>query len=404
MQEVAVAGKLGWRCGRILALAGVLAVTVSACNGSTGLAARAGQPATTSAASLAAGQTGPRSAVPWQKVGPGWVLAEYWPGRQGFPGELRSAAATLYLFDPAGGRYRLYRWPVTKTPPHLTDWSGDKTRALVSTQDGAEQVVLATGKVIRFRLAGQAQVIGYTRPGGQGLLGQRQAGASFQLARYQLNGRLVKVLVSHVGSTSAVYSPTGATLAVGTGHGLQLVSNHGGILRQLPVPGVTGSCFPARWWTADVVLASCRATGSSRSRLWLVPADGTRPTALTAQRGQHSPDHGDVGAWPVHGRLYLQTVMPSGTGQIFRQKTDGQITKVIFPGTQGNNWIGTASGSRLLVNANTPCYDSDSLLWFNPATRRENPLIKTPRGLAGVVGVVAYGQPGGEFHVGYSCI
>jgi len=34
----------------------------------------------------------------------------------------------LYLFDPVGGRYRLYRWSVTKNAPFLAGWSGDKTR------------------------------------------------------------------------------------------------------------------------------------------------------------------------------------------------------------------------------------------------------------------------------------
>jgi hypothetical protein len=69
----------------------------------------------------------------------------------------------------------------------------------------------------------------------------------------------------------------GRTLAAGATHGLWLVSNHGGVLRRLPVPGVSGGCFPARWWTTAVILASCKAASNGRERLWLVPAGGTSP-------------------------------------------------------------------------------------------------------------------------------
>ena len=153
----------GWR-GTGMVLAAALALSLAAGCGSAGSPARAPGPG----GSLAAGRTGPRSAVPWARVGLGWVLAQYWPGRFGGMAKPEAAAATLYLIDPAGGRYRLYRWPVTRNPPFLTDWSGDKTRALVSTGSAVEQVVLATGQVSQVRLPGRAQVIGYTRPHGGG--------------------------------------------------------------------------------------------------------------------------------------------------------------------------------------------------------------------------------------------
>lgn len=338
--------------------------------------------------------------MPWRQVGAGWVLAEYWPGRLGFAGKPKAAAAVLYLFGPAGGRYRLYRWPVTRNPPFLADWSGDKTRALISTAAGAvEQVVLATGKVTGLRLPGQVQVIGYTRPGGRGLLGWRPAGSGFELARYRLNGRLAKVLVGDAQTVTAVYSPAGTTLAVGARHGVWLVSSHGGVIRVLPVPGTSGRCFPSRWWNSAVILASCQGAGSSRSRLWLVPASGSRPAPLTAQRGRHSPDPGDIGAWRLRGRLYLQALTSSGSGRIFRQAADGQAVPIAVPRTAGNNWILAARGSRLLLSAVTACSDSASLLWFTPATRREQTLISAPHGLAGVLGAVPYGQPTGSFDI-----
>jgi hypothetical protein len=99
-----------------------------------------------------------------------------------------AAGATLYLIDPAGGRYQLYRWPATASPPELIDWSGDETRALLGTGGALEQVRLATGTVSHLRLPGGAQVIGYTRPSGNGLLCWRQTRFHFQLSRYQLTG------------------------------------------------------------------------------------------------------------------------------------------------------------------------------------------------------------------------
>jgi hypothetical protein len=50
--------------------------------------------------------------------------------------------------------------------------------------------------------------------------------------------------------------------------------------------------------------------------------------------------------------------------------------------------------SLLLAAEQDPCDDSNtSLTWFNPVTRREQMLIRTPHALAGVLGAVPYGQP-----------
>ena len=61
------------------------------------------------------------------------MLTVYWPGRFSWAGKPLAAAPVLYLIDPQGGRYQLYRWPITRNPPSLVDWSGDKARALVSS-------------------------------------------------------------------------------------------------------------------------------------------------------------------------------------------------------------------------------------------------------------------------------
>ena len=193
---------------------------------------------------------------------------------------------------------------------------------------------------------------------------------------------------------------------MGSPHGVLLVSNRRGrVIRRLSVPGVRGGCAPSRWWNSRVILAWCNAASNSRSRLWLVPVSGARPSALTPQRGRHSRDPGDIGAWRVRGRLYLQALTSSGIGRIFRQRADGQVAPVTVPRTAGNNWIFAARGPRLLLAAGQdPCADSNnSLLWFNPVTRHEQMLIRTPHALAGVIGAVPYGQPLAPIFVAVAC-
>jgi hypothetical protein len=377
----------GWR-GWSLALAGVMAVGLSAaCGRSSGLTPPGGTRA--AGAGLGAGMVGSRSAVPWRRVGAGWVLAEYWPGRFAGAAKPVAAAATLYLIDPAGGRYQLYRWPDTASPPELIDWSGDKTRALLTTGGALEQLRLATGTVSHLRLPGGTQVIGYTRPSGNGLLGWRQTRSHVQLSRYQLTGHLASILASGLRGIAAVYSATGAMLAAQGQSGIRLISTTGGVIRTLTVPDASGGCFPSRWWSPVIILASCHATAHSHGRLWLVPADGAKPTPLTAQL----PRSGVFGAWRVPAGLYVQTAGSSGEGRILRQAPDGSLTPVTIPGTAGNNAIVQAEGARLLVSAHSPCFGSGSLLWFTPSTHQEQTLVSPPHGTEGVIGIVPYGPP-----------
>jgi TolB protein len=380
--------------GRRAAVTAALTIGLIA-GGSTASLAAGGAPAghgtaALNGAALGAGQVAGRAAVPWRRVGPGWVLAEYWNGRFAEQGKPKAAPATLYLVDPAGGRYRLYQWASTKTPPDLQDWSGDKTRALVATSAGGlEQITLATGKVSRFSLAGQASASGYTRPDGLNILGWTLAGSSYRLARYTLTGARAKVLFTGPGAAAAVYASNGDSLAAGANSGLVLVSNAGGKIRSLHASG-TG-CTPARWWSTGTILASCLGP-NSRSRLWLVPASGAKAKALTPARGPHSPDLGDLDAWKLPGGLYLEAAGPCGTLQVFRQAASGSITLVKIPHTSGNNHILAADGAQLLIGSPVGCSPGETVLWFNPATRHEHVLFKS-----GVLGAVPYGRPSADF-------
>jgi TolB protein len=367
-------------------------------------ASAAARPATSSA-----GQVSPRAAVPWRRVGPGWVLTQYWPGRFGFVKKAVAAPVTLYLISPAGRRYQLHRWASTKQPLYVVDWSGDKTRVVLFAPltGRLSQLTLATGRVSPIRLpAGVSPyfTVSYTRPAGPGLLAVRKIRNRTQLVQLSLTGRLVKVLASGSHDGTFVSSSAGRTIAVGGAAGLQLVSASGGVVRRLAVPRTGSSgCLPARWWNSRTILATCVAKGTHHDRLWLVPASGTRPTPLTPQRGRHSPDPGDLDAWATSGSLYLQSITSNGGLLIFRPGANGGLRLIRPPGSAYDNWVLAAHGSRLLVNEVAPCRGTASARWFSPATGRAQTLVKAPRGRAGAVSVIPFGPPLADIAISVGC-
>jgi hypothetical protein len=331
-----------------------------------------------------------RPQVPWSRVGPGWELVLYTSTAVGSPS--RPAPTTLNLVSPGGRRYQLYRWRSGTVPPALLDWSGDKTRALLGLDNGKlEQITLATGAASIISLPRNAQILGYTRPSGRSLLAAVLSGRRVRFGRYSQHGALQRQLADvKTDNTSLLVSPGGGQLVIGTGSGLVLVSSAGHVVRWLPVHPQAGGCNPVRYWTAGTVLASC-ATTRSGPRLWLVPVDGSRAATLTPVRSQHGPDLGDIGAWRLHGALYVQATGPCGDEFIARQHRNGSVSVISVPGARANdNHIFTAHGGRFLVLAQTGCIGSNSLLWFNPRTRAEQWLFRTPKQAEGVVGVMPY--------------
>ena len=347
------------------------------------------QPARTSQPAGAARPAG----VPWNRVGPGWVLAQY---STAAPEGGKTGPVTLYLIGPGGARYQLARWPDLRSAPELVAWSPDGKRALFqvfSGKGGAEQLTLSSGRMSTFVMQGNATPIGYTTPRGLNIVGTRPSGTRTILARYSLSGRLVQSLGYSAG---ALYSPSGTEFVTGASHGIKLVSNRGSLIRQLPVPKMT--CSPVRWWDGRTVLASCTPPDSSIWQLWLVPVSGARPKALTPPRNPaRSGDFGDLDAWRLPSGLYLQGAGACGVLHIYRQARNGSIKLVIPPHTTDDNRVLTARGSRLLVQAPTDCTGSVSLLWYNPATQAEQWLIRPPAHAIGVtVAIPFYSRQNGN--------
>ncbi|HEU5390493.1 MAG TPA: hypothetical protein VFV73_31790 [Streptosporangiaceae bacterium] len=351
--------------------------------GLAGCASAAGQ-AVDSAPTLSAAA----AKVPWSKIGPGWELVQLTSGTAARPGP-----GLLDLVDPAGRRYELYRLPAVAPgafPWILVDWSADKTQALLTgPPNQVEQVSLTSGTMTRFTLAGHALAVGYAGTS-RDILGFRDLSHGPDTpARYSPSGRRIAVLAT--GRFSGIaFQGTSGTYVFGGASGLILASTSRGVIRRLPVPGAGPyDCAPMRWWDARTLLVTCST--SAGSRLWLVPAGGARPAPLTPLRGDPGPDHRDIGAWSLAGRLYLQAAGACGTVQIYRQEPGGQVTSVAVPHTVGNNnRIITALGPRLLVEAQTDCPGSESLLWFDPRTNAEQWLIRTSPGRYGLQAVIPF--------------
>jgi hypothetical protein len=326
-------------------------------------------------AGTATAQSQAQTRIPWSGVGPGWVLVQYTTGAP------TQRMTTLYLVGPSGAKYALRT--SRNEQFSLVAWSGDKTRALLHDDAAgkAEQLNLMTGKLTTFAMGGQASPIGYTLPRGLNILALQSHGSSFALARYSLAGQLLKVLVrSKWAAFGVAYAPDGATLAVAGPTGVELVSNAGGVIRQLDVPGTdpTVGCTPERWWNASTILAACIAKSTnSEPRLWLLPASGARPTAVTPQR-RAGHDLGDFDAWRLTSGLYLQSEGACGVTEINRQAANGSVTPVNVPGTSNtDNVIVSAAGPRLLIEPEGACrVEAPGLLWYNPATHAEQWLFR----------------------------
>src|SRR5215469_3023108 len=185
-------------------IAAVAAVAALAGCGSSGAgSARSGPPApavarqatppasaATVVQALAAGQQGTYKQVPWAQVGPGWILAEWTPTL------IPPAPISLFLIDPAGGRYLIETFPASPAgsgPATIVAWSGDGRRALFSTGSASATVTVLDLRSLatsQFQLA-NASPVTFTRPAGEAILVNVQVNdyGQSKLERVSLTGQ-----------------------------------------------------------------------------------------------------------------------------------------------------------------------------------------------------------------------
>jgi hypothetical protein len=391
-----------FRGRRAIATAAVATAAVAA----LGLAV----PALAAPAAPRTGAAQTASAVPWSKVGPGWALAAYSASQEGEGVKFKAGPVTLYLVSPQGGRYKLFTWSARSPQAgwYMLGWSGDTTRALFSSSlfaTGREriyQLQLRTGKITNFRLPSHVLAVGYTRPDGLNILAEKWApgngNSPTTLQRYSLTGSLQKDLATVKGLDllagitaipPAPYNSAGTRLAAGTTNGLVLISNAGGVIRKLPVPGVKFGCDAVRWWSTSTILATCSVANEPGPRMWLIPASGAKPTALTPVRTGSRFDFGDFDAWQLSSGLYVDGFGACGTLVIGRQPAHGNEQQVNVPGA-GSPLIVNATSSKLMVERINPCSAGTSLVWFNPARKALKVAIPLGKHQEGVTAVVPY--------------
>ena len=352
------------------------------------------------------GVEAPLGAVPWSQVGPGWMLAVWSPvpglhtGETPPPGTptWETAPTTLYLVDPAGGRY-----PITTLPPpgkgqspKLVDWSGDGTRALFSLDEkgrtSVTEVDLRSGAKTTFTVERTAVNPRYTRPDGKAvLLYKWRDSKPGSLERVDLAGN--HQMTYPVGQDFDGYlsTPDGTQLVLGTASGLALMGNDGAPGKALPIAGQK-DCTPTRFWDADATIAVTRCSGSAGSQLWLVPIDGGTPTALTApNNGQKGPDYGDLNAWQVPAGRYVQAAGACGVIFLAKVNGDGTTSKVSMPDVKSDSVVVLGvNGGDLDIKTRSGCGGGQALIDYNPATGTSTVLLGPPVNGGGVINAVPY--------------
>jgi hypothetical protein len=385
----------------------------SATPGTLGTAASAA-PATASATLVplpALGVELPASEIPWNQVGPGWILAT-WSPAPGMTSPLR-----LYLLDPAGGRYAITTLAAefnglpgdSGQTPTLVDWSGDGRRALFENTgfktETITEVDLATGAKQTFTVAGARigtpEEGAYSRPTGQAIFlstGDEGSDPKAPLERVDLSGAKQLTFPTDLGAAGKfsgryLASPDGTQLVLGAANGLAVVDNDGVVSRQLPMPVPLTGCSPVRWWTSTVILAFCGDTSHSTgvqcgttsrspgSQLWQVPLDGGAPTALTAlNTGQRDDprfgqDLSDTDAWQLPSGTYLHSDGACGSMFLSRLTPDKHTTPVTVPGiSDGFVLVTGATADKLVLQASLRSGGA-GLLTYDPAANTSTVLL-----------------------------
>jgi hypothetical protein len=376
------------------------------------LAGCGSSPATVSAPKPAArGVQLAAAAIPWASVGPGWLLATWnrnkavEPGSHE-PGNVANPINSIFLVDPAGGRYLITRY--ANEDGGRAGWSGDARRALLVdsvTGTTISQVDLATGRTTTsFTLPVSNTVffetVSYSRPKGLALLITTQTNDAQLLQRYSLTGSLELTYpgsFSQVGSFegSVLSSPDGLELALGARHGIAVVDNDGTVVSQITVPGAS-YCEAKRWWATNVVLASCSGA-TSQPQLFTIPLSGGAVATLTRVPAVSSGDEGDENAWKLGTAVYLQDAGGCGYQYLAKLQPDHLTKPVNVPGVvRGDSvFVLGATGDELALEATLACGSGESALWFNPTTNTSTVVLGPPLNGGGVQAGVSYPDPMG---------
>lgn len=260
----------------------------------------------------------PASAVPWGRVGPGWLVG-IWSTTVD---PTVVAPATLYLVDPVGTRYAI---AAASTAYRLLDVTADGRRALGRDETTTLEWDLTTGAVRQLGGLPTDAEVRYTRPAGAALL--VASGPHLEvLEQRSLDGALQLRLAGHPASETSWSPPL--PLADGSGHLVETADDIA--LLDARRPRIAGTfhppigfhhCAPISLWP-NGFLARCETT-TGTTDLFSYRLEAPDPTRVT--RGAEAGG-GFTRAWRWSGGILAEPFGACGAGPIGRLAADARST------------------------------------------------------------------------------
>lgn len=128
-------------------------------------------------------------------------------------------------------------------------------------------------------------------------------------------------------------------------------------------------------------------------QMWLIPAAGGKPTALTPQRPvDMGPDQSDFNYVRLASGDYVDAIGPTcGNHVVARLEARGKVAVIKVPGVTDSKIVAATTSRLLLVTQSASCDGStgisEGLIWLNPKTgakttvipaAKDNPLAVVP--------------------------
>jgi len=333
--------------------------------------------------------------VPWPSVGAGWRLLE--------PVVQDSNSGSLYLYDPAGGRYLIS--DQIPGPADLVAWSPDGERALYQSPAGQfsrfQQLDLRSGQLESGFTQFEGNFVSYTQPHGLAMLVDGVVQGSLRMLRYSTDGTLQLAYLPTLDGLGplvgkALYTADGSQFVSAAGRHPVLMTNGGQLVRSYPFARTDDlSCAAVRWWTSDTFLELCnrQQTGSYFDSLYLQPVDGSTPTVLIDRNSQVGMGYDS--AWPLsNGDVLLSYSAGCGAVGYDILRSDGSVVPLRRPsGVPDSARIINMSGDVAtfqIALAGPGCVGAQkvSLIDYNMVTGKTSTL------LSGLANLMAY--PGAD--------
>lgn len=317
----------------------------------------------TMVAMLGLGRSGSRSAIPWSLVDRNWTAAQWAPNGAG-----ATTPDTLFLVDPAGGRYAVAAIP---SDLRLVDWSADLHRLLLTGGGHALIIDTTSGSSHRLEVPTSSDVW-FAAPLGTTLLVDTGRGS---IERLTLDGRILGTY-SVTGSQDPlipISSPDGSRLVV-TGRTTPLLidASTGRVLQILRAPAGRSFCRQAAWWSDDQILVQC-TTGDGQD-LWIESIDGSHLSRLTDRRLPHPSSDaglGDLTAYRLDSGIFVLESGGCADTFLSRLQPDGSTrflslaTSVVNP---HNVRVASTSPTALELLGRSGCSRSTVLARYEPNT------------------------------------